>query len=132
MIFLPLFGMGIVGGGDAKLFAAMCAWTGIEAALWIWAVSVVVMLVLMSVRYLLVVANLGATALSDVRRRPDNPERKPVPFKRFGAYSPALLIAAIVVLPWLCRESLGLRSADPMSTPTAQNHRLPAGDSRGP
>jgi Flp pilus assembly protein protease CpaA len=133
LIFMPMFGMGIVGGGDAKLFAAMAAWTGIEAALWIWGVSVVVMLVLMSIRYLLVVANLGPAALSDVRRRPDNPERKPVPFKRFGAYSPALLIAAMFVLPWLCRDHLGLQSTDPMSTAqSAKNHRLPAGESHGP
>jgi Flp pilus assembly protein protease CpaA len=135
LIFLPLFGMGIVGGGDAKLFAAMAAWTGIHAALWILGVSAVTMLLLMSVRYLLVIANLGPSALRDVRRRPDNPELKPVPFKRFGAYSPALLLAALIVLPWLCRVHLGLRSSDTVST--AQNahtaiHRLPAGDSRGP
>jgi Flp pilus assembly protein protease CpaA len=130
LIFMPLFGMGIVGGGDAKLFAAMAAWTGILAALWIWGVSVVVMLVLMSIRYLLVVASFGTGALRGVRRRPDNPERKPVPFKRFGAYSPALLVAAILVLPWLCRDHLGLRSADTVST--AQIHRLPAGESHGP
>ena len=130
LIFLPLFRMGIVGGGDAKLFPATAAWTGIEAALWIWGVSVVVMVLLASIRYLLVVANLGTRALSDVRRRPDNPERKPVPFKRFGAYSPALLIAAMFVLPWLCRDHLGLRSADTVST--AQIHRLPAGESHGP
>jgi Flp pilus assembly protein protease CpaA len=135
LIFLPMLFMGIIRGGDAKLFPAMAAWTGIEAAFWIWVASVLVMLVLTSVRYLLVVANLGPKALSDVRRRSDDPERKPGPYKRLGAYSPALLIAALVVLPWLCRDSLGLRFADTVTNTQSaqmQNHRFPAGESRGP
>ena len=104
LIFMPLFGMGIVGGGDAKLFAAMAAWTGIEAALWIWGVSVVVMLVLMSIRYLLVVASFGTGALSDVAPKTRQPGTKTSPLQAIRCLLPGPLIAAILGSPAVPRS----------------------------
>jgi prepilin peptidase CpaA len=110
-IFLPLFAMGVSGGGDGKLFAAGCAWVGPWLALWLLFLSSIFAILFSIVRLLLTLALGGKAGLRSFHQRADGP-RAPM-FRRLMAYSIPLALAVAVLLPWTCRRELGLQTPPP-------------------
>jgi prepilin peptidase CpaA len=119
VLFLALWILGVCGGGDVKLFAALGAWIGPELVILVLLVSAVMLvgyLVLLFVSGLLA----GKSPLSQIRPQPQARRRgapvRPKAAPRLIRYSLVVALATAPVLLWAFR--VDLRLADPRPVPT--------------
>jgi Flp pilus assembly protein protease CpaA len=103
MLGIPLYAVGAAGGGDGKLMAAVGAWVGPTLLLIILFVASFIMLIFMIVRAITILIISGSPGLKTFYRRPDDP-RGAGRLYRLMAFSPALLLAALIVLPLKYRQ----------------------------
>src|SRR5262249_23052 len=61
-IFVGMWFLGLCGGGDVKIFAAVGAWIGFSFTFWLWVGSLTTLIVLAGVRYMLHVVARGASS----------------------------------------------------------------------
>jgi prepilin peptidase CpaA len=110
VLFFALWMLGVCGGGDVKLFAALGAWVGPYLAISVLAVTLVVVMALMFARMLLhLVGRQGlripkAAALQAGRKNHQ-------PRRRVLGFSLPLAIATALVLFWIFRVDLQFVSA---------------------
>ncbi len=109
-LFLLMWILGVCGGGDVKLFAALGAWVGPALALCVLAVSVGVVLVLVFGRLAVsLVAGDWTKVQGKLLRgqaRPRGGRGQPQPKSRLLGFSLPLAVAATVVLLWAFRVDL--------------------------
>jgi prepilin peptidase CpaA len=112
-IFFGMWILGLCGGGDVKLFAALGAWIGPYYCLWVLAGSMFVLVMLSMLRLLYLFVTQGYTeakkAYSAKQGRKGPAGR--VPRHRLMTYSLPVAVATGAVLLWFFRVELQL--ADP-------------------
>jgi Flp pilus assembly protein protease CpaA len=122
--FIAMFvwwALGLCGGGDVKLFAAIGAWVGAAWFPLVWVVSVVFLIVWMTAR--IVTGGLSPGAVRKSLRQPNREEgsREPDPSRPAGpgklrvTYSLPIALATALVLLWVFRVEL--RLAPPKAQP---------------
>lgn len=119
--------MGLCGGGDVKLLAAVGAWTGLHKSLLaIWFVSVIVLFIWFGARILSGGLRPRAVTktLNQVKKqnRPGAPEAA-VPTKLRVTYSLPIAVATALVLFWMFRFELQI--AEPKPQPQGIAHVRP-------
>ncbi|HZZ81917.1 MAG TPA: prepilin peptidase [Gemmataceae bacterium] len=110
-IFLVMWLMGLCGGGDVKIFAAVGAWIGFKFTFWLWCGSILTLIVVAGVRYFLYMATEGrsaARAAFSAKENADKPKDSLQSRRRLIAYSLPLAIATAVMLLWFFRFDLRL------------------------
>jgi prepilin peptidase CpaA len=116
-IFFLMWLLGICGGGDVKLFAALGAWVGPDLAVFVLLGTIVVVLVLTLARV--------AWALPGSLLRPPPPAPPPGgkrPRKRLLTYSLPVALSTAVVLLWVLRADLHLAAPRPAQPHTGELH----------
>jgi Flp pilus assembly protein protease CpaA len=120
-IFFVMWILGLAGGGDVKLFAAVATWIGYYYGFWLWIGSVVALVLLASVRLVFHTLTRGTAATRHAFSAKDasSGQKKPTskPRQRLLAYSLSLTIAAALMLPWFFRVELGLEQPRQASVP---------------
>jgi prepilin signal peptidase PulO-like enzyme (type II secretory pathway) len=108
VFYTVLWILGVAGGGDVKLCAAIGAWVGAAWTLWIIIASIAIVMVL--------VLAWGAYAISQGSlrglRKPTNISTKKRA-RRLLTFSTPLCIATLLVLSWKLREELNLVEKPP-------------------
>jgi Flp pilus assembly protein protease CpaA len=98
-LFLVMWLLGVCGGGDVKLFAAVGAWLGPALTLRLFFFTIVVVAVVLFAK-----AVVAAFSGGLMRQRPAKNRRDSAavakPKKRLLAFSPALTVATALVLLW--------------------------------
>lgn len=120
-LFFVLWVLGVCGGGDVKLFAAVSAWVGPYHAVWLLAGSTMVMLMFAFVRLVLMLlagTKRNSNQNADPGGKADGAKK---PFQRLMAYSLPLAIATAVIMLWFYRHELQI--AVPGSGPQVQGVR---------
>ena len=109
-IFFAMWTLGACGGGDVKIFAAVGAWVGPYIAIWVFCLSTLILVVLLTLKFvvMLLVPNSQAALPSLTDRR-----SKPVPVRdprlqRGLTYSLPLALATGLLLLWFFRVDLEL------------------------
>jgi prepilin peptidase CpaA len=125
-IFFVLWILGACGGGDVKLFAALGAWIGPRYAIYVVAVSIVVVLVFLFLKVL-----GGGLAPSSISK---TLKRKPKLASSGGevrkkdrirlTFSLPVAVSLFVVLLWVCRRDLGLVAAAPANAEKERAHAV--------
>jgi prepilin peptidase CpaA len=114
-IFLIMWFLGLSGGGDVKLFAAVAAWLGAYYSFWLWVGSIVALMLIASSRLVFHVATRGMSATRHSFSSKDAAGGKKAatlkPRRRLLPYSLPLAVAAAIMLLWFFRVELGLEDA---------------------
>lgn len=108
IFYTLLWLLGVAGGGDVKLCAAIGAWVGITWTLWVIIVSIVIVLALVLVQ--------GAYSISRGSLRGLRKPTRMSPSKRARrllTFSTPLCIATLLVLGWKLHQELGLVPPQP-------------------
>lgn len=106
LLMLGLFAAGGCGGGDVKLFAAVGAWVGAFAALWVFVVAALVLMALGLVRLCLAAVTMGPVALA--RHRSANAKAKG--HSRWMTFSFPLTVGTMAVLWYFLFQQLTTRA----------------------
>jgi prepilin peptidase CpaA len=114
-LFFLLWVLGVCGGGDVKLFAALGAWTGASLALWV-LVGTLVLLIFLLVGYLAVGLAGGKVTLMRGRAPAGKKVRRR---QRLLTYSLPLAVVTALVLLWTQRVDLRLAPPPPAPEVTA-------------
>lgn len=139
-LFFALWLLRTCGGGDVKLFAAIATWTGPISALWLLALSIVVVTVLATSKaiFLMLTGQMRQALPTEGRTessRWQNRDRelsvqemlqrgqKP---KRLLSFSLPLAVSLVLLLAWKCPRELGLAPPSPAHSP------VPVEPSRSP
>lgn len=121
-LMLVMWLLGTCGGGDVKLFAAIGVWLGPKFALYVWLVTIP--LVILIAFYLWVRRVLSGekrpTALRQEKRKGKPAAENWQPKSRLVAYSIPVAVATALVLLWVFRFELG------MAPPRADNFEVQA------
>jgi prepilin peptidase CpaA len=112
LIFVVMWLLGLSGGGDVKLFAAVATWLGVYYSFWLWVGSIVALVMIASARLIYHVATVGVSATRHSFSAKDAATGKKKalmkPRRRLLPYSLPLAVAAAVMLLWFFRVELGL------------------------
>ncbi|MCI0460763.1 MAG: A24 family peptidase [Gemmataceae bacterium] len=109
-IFCGMWILGLCGGGDVKLFAALGAWIGPYYCLWALAGSMLVLVVLSVLRVLYLFVTQGYTEAKkaySAKQGKKSPAGR-VPRHRLMTYSLPLAVATAAILLWFFRVELQL------------------------
>jgi Flp pilus assembly protein protease CpaA len=96
-----LFIAGGCGGGDVKLFAAVGAWVGAGAALWVFVGAAVVLMALSVVRL-----SVSVTAMTSSGKLVKVGQGQPRQHSRWMTYSFPLMVGTLAVLWWYLHQEL--------------------------
>jgi prepilin peptidase CpaA len=126
-LFFVMWLMGICGGGDVKLFAALGAWVGPNLAVFVLAGTIVVVLVLTLARlaWALPVGLLRGRLLPPpvlAQAQPVPPPGGKRPRKRLMTYSLPVALSTALVLLWVLRADLHLAAPHATNSPTGEVH----------
>lgn len=100
-LMLGLFIAGGCGGGDVKLFAAVGAWVGAGAALWVFVGAAVVLMALSVVRL-----SVSVTAMTSSGKLVKVGQGQPRQHSRWMTYSFPLMVGTLAVLWWYLHQEL--------------------------
>lgn len=131
-LMLVFWLLGLCGGGDVKLFAAVGGWLGWQNFLILWVVSLVVLYAWVFLRLLSggLAAGQVARRAKSVRTMGARPADGVVkPRKLRITYSLPIAVATAVVVLWVFRTDLGLTAPKPAPEPQGNAHvspRLPS------
>jgi Flp pilus assembly protein protease CpaA len=111
-LFFLLWVLGVSGGGDVKLFTALSCWVGPVLILYVFAVTVVVVAMVVFFRLAYYVFSGRGFQVMRNRSRFTEGGRKPVKKPKGGdlGFSLPVAIACVVVLLWVFRGDLQLTS----------------------
>jgi prepilin peptidase CpaA len=123
-VFFVMWLLGICGGGDVKLFAALGAWVGPDLAVFVLAGTVVVVLVLTLARLAWGFSRslLRGQLPLPVATRPAPPPGGKRPRKRLLTYSLPVALSTAFVLLWVLRVDLHLAAPRPLTTNPGEVH----------
>ncbi len=121
-LFLLLWILGGVQGGDVKLFAAEASWIGPFICLWILAGAVSVLVVFSILSIMVLMVTRGPKAAMTSRKGRVGKDGKLRPSSRLMTLSLPITIATIFVLCWFFRYDL--RLATPPSSNQSQSNAV--------
>lgn len=120
-IFFVMWILGLAGGGDVKLFAAVATWIGYYYGFWLWIGSVVALVLVASARlvYHTLTAGTASTRHAFSAKDASSGQKKATskPRRRLLPYSLPLTIAAALMLLWFFRVELQLEEPRQTSAP---------------
>jgi Flp pilus assembly protein protease CpaA len=119
-MFFLMWVLGVCGGGDVKLFAALGAWVGPYLAVCVLAMTLVIIVMVVFVRLagqLLTGRGIRISKMHAPARR-----GKPQARRRVLGFSLPLAIATALVLLWVFRVDLQVVSAPPLTAARMQSH----------
>lgn len=118
-MFFVMWVLGLCGGGDVKLFAAIGAWVGAYYSLWVLAGSMLVLIVLAMSRALGTFFTQGYKAAKKAYSAKAGKKTAAgmVPRRRLMTYSLPLAIATAAVVLWFFRVDLKLAHPSPTGQP---------------
>ena len=115
-LFFVMWVLGACGGGDVKLFAAVGAWVGPYIAIWIFCLSTIILIVLLTLKLgaaLLTSSSQAAPPYQADKKGKALPARDPR-LARGLTYSLPLALAAALLLLWFFRVDLRLAQSLPV------------------
>lgn len=126
-LFFLMWVLGVCGGGDVKLFAAVGAWVGPGLTLRVLLATLAVVFLFLLGRLLLQLFGGDWKAFRKTMNKGQAPRRRSgpaglVPRKRALGFALPLVIAAALVLPWSFRVDLRLAAAPAQDAPGEHAH----------
>ncbi len=122
-LFFLMWILGICGGGDVKLFAAVGAWVGPALTLRVLLATLAVVFCFLLGRLVLQLFSGDWKAFRKIMNTGQRPRRPGhVPRKRALGFALPLMIAAALVLPWSFRVDLRLATNPVQDTPREHAH----------
>lgn len=124
-IFFGLWILGLCGGGDVKLFAAVATWLGAEYSFYLWVASIFAVVLFAWGRLMFHTLFAGASSARksfSAKANPDGQASSSTPGKsrrRLVPFSLPLAIAAAVLLLWFFRAELRLVERPAPADPNA-------------
>jgi prepilin peptidase CpaA len=114
-IFFVMWILGLCGGGDVKLFAALGAWIGPYYCLWVLAGSMIVLILLSMIRVLYLFFTQGYREAKKAysAKQGKKAQGGMMPRHRLMTYSLPLAVATAAVLLWFFRVELQLADPQP-------------------
>ena len=127
-IFLGMWLLGLCGGGDVKIFAAVGAWIGFKFTFWLWGGSLLTLIVVAGTRYMLHALVKGKSSARKEFSSKANTSKKSNSLEsrsRLLPYSLPLAIATALMLLWFFRVDLGLVHPAKTDVPNAMTSARP-------
>lgn len=121
LLLLLMWMLGTCGGGDVKLFAGLGVWLGPRLTFWVFAASLVVMIVLTFFKFLFG----GLRPLSVLKTLHGDSKKAGQPTGKLRwrmTYSFPVMVATALVLLWFCRVDLRLALSTPPSIAKVHAH----------
>jgi Flp pilus assembly protein protease CpaA len=107
VLFFVFWQMGICGGGDLKLFAAVASWLGWRCSFWVWLASFTLLAMILTtrsvIRYIYPNPQLDGANQTDLASAPPGKKRRGL-----LPYALPLTLSAVVVTLWFFRGELRL------------------------
>jgi prepilin peptidase CpaA len=115
-IFFALWTVGACGGGDVKIFAAVGTWVGPYIAIWVFCLSTLILVVLLTLKFAVAIVSPSSQAAPPFMadRKSKAPTVRDPRMARGLTYSLPLALATGLLLLWFFRVDLNL--ARPLAT----------------